>query len=95
MEVSIRSYFGDSASAQAHAQEVTVGQLTLWFSYQTVVGFEHPSTGRVVSENLWSTTTGKHLGVIEKNKKKRVSRMEFQDRLKVVLEKLTWIEEVK
>lgn len=35
--------------------------LTLLFSYETCVAFYHPLSGWVVSENIWSATTGKHL----------------------------------
>lgn len=41
---------------------VTVGELVLHFSYETVIAFHHPSTGLAVSENLWGPTTGKHIG---------------------------------
>ena len=41
--------------------EVYVGDLTLLFSYETLVGFAVPGIGRVRSENVWGPTTGKHL----------------------------------
>lgn len=43
---------------------VEVGNLTLWFSYQTVVGFcDNDSDNPTIhaSENVWGPTTGKHL----------------------------------
>jgi hypothetical protein len=43
------------------ATTVTVGDLTLVFSYETVVAFEVSGYGWVVSENVWSKTTGKHI----------------------------------
>lgn len=45
--------------------EVTVGNVTLWFSYRTVVAFSTPETGLVVRENDWKGTTGKHLNWID------------------------------
>lgn len=41
--------------------EVTIGDVTLWFSYQTVIAFHSPATKFVVSENLWANTTGRHI----------------------------------
>lgn len=38
-----------------------VGDLTLVFSYSTLVGFAVPGIGRVRSANVWGPTTGKHL----------------------------------
>jgi hypothetical protein len=49
--------------------EVTVGPLTLWFSYQTIVAFM-VGTGRcVVRQNEWGPTTGKHLTMIDGGEK--------------------------
>lgn len=48
--------------------EVTVGNLDLYFSYQTVVAFRGDD-GLVVSENVWSVTTGKHLSMIDGGRK--------------------------
>lgn len=41
--------------------EVYVGDLTLLFSYETLVGFAVPGIGRITSENVWGSTTGKHI----------------------------------
>ncbi len=57
--------------------EVTVGDVTLYFSYRTCVAFHTNSTGFVVSENIWSKTTGKHLNWICEDKSKRVSATDF------------------
>ena len=59
---------------------VEIGNLTLWFSYETIIAFQ---TGgkRFVCENVWSPTTGKHLsridGGIADAKKSRTKRYEF------------------
>jgi hypothetical protein len=45
--------------------EVTVGDLTVWFSYRTPVAFHTPEGGRHVCENVWSKTTGKHLAYLD------------------------------
>ena len=39
--------------------------LRVWFSYETPVAFRSAETGRLVRENDWSTTTGKHLNRID------------------------------
>lgn len=41
---------------------VTLGDIDLLFSYETIVAFRTYDTGWVRSENVWSRTTGKHLG---------------------------------
>lgn len=43
--------------------EIYAGDVTLLFSYETLVGFAVPGVGRVKSENVWGSTTGKHLNI--------------------------------
>ena len=59
--------------------EVTVGDVTLWFSYETVVGFRDWRTGRGlrVTQNYWGPTTGKHLNWIDNGDK--ASRLDADD----------------
>ena len=67
---------------------VEIGDLILYFSYQTVIAFRAPLNGLVVSENAWSTTTGKHLNWIDggkENKKERLPRVKFETKLYEVL----------
>lgn len=49
----------------AHTLRVTVGRLTVWFSYETPVAFSIPGQGMVVRENDWGPMTGKHLNWID------------------------------
>ena len=50
-----------------------------WFSYQTLVAFSKPGFGRIVCENQWGPTTGKHLNWIDGGaKNRRVSASDFQ-----------------
>jgi hypothetical protein len=58
---------------------VAVGNnLTLWFSYKTVVAFR-VGPEMVVHENYWSKTTGKHLNLIDGgDKKSRLKPDPFQ-----------------
>ena len=68
--------------------KVTLGDLILWYSYQTIVAFScshgqgYPDYRTLVRRNEWSNTTGKHLNWIDGgNKATRVDSKEFEDRL--------------
>lgn len=85
----IKSY-GEYSSSNygANSLMVEIGALTLYFSYETVVAFESPESGRLVRQNDWSTTTGKHLNWIDGGKKKeRIPGPEFESKLAEVLQK--------
>lgn len=85
--ISKRSY-GDYKSDNygAHSLQLHIGNLILWFSYDTVVAFAAPGHLRRVSENCWGPTTGKHLNWIDGgNKSNRLSRTEFEQQLESVL----------
>lgn len=82
------SSYGDSSSSNygVNCLRVTVGSLTFYFSYQTVVAFRSPATGLVVIRNYWSTTTGKHLNAIDNgNKSERLEQGEFDTKLAEVM----------
>ena len=68
--------------------ELEIKDITLWFSYKTVVGFRAPKTGFVCIENYWGPTTGKHLNYIQPDKKKRVSSDKFNEMLEAILNEL-------
>lgn len=70
----------------AHTLRVEIGDVTLYFSYKTLVAFRAPGKGLVVSENVWGPTTGKHLNWIGGSKKDRLSRTEFESQWKAVAE---------
>ena len=40
---------------------VTLGRLTIWFSYRTPIAFRIGDTPAVISENIWSRTTAQHI----------------------------------
>lgn len=69
---------------------VSIGDITLWFSYQTVVAYQMPhQDSPVVSENLWGPTTGRHLNAIDGGvKKSRVNRGLFEAALQRALTEL-------
>lgn len=69
----------ESDNYGAHCSRFRVGDKSIWFSYNTVVAFHTPETGKVVSENCWGPTTGKHLNWIDdKDHKNRLPRDEFE-----------------
>lgn len=62
-------------------KRVSIGnRYTFYISYDTCVAFTDDS-GLVVSENVWSKTTGRHLNDIDPNKDKRIPHGEFSERL--------------
>ncbi len=70
----------------AHCLRVSVGSLAVYFSYETPVAFEVAGR-RVVRENVWGPTTGKHLNAIDGgDKRSRVSGEEFEQALAAELE---------
>lgn len=68
---------------------VTLGGVTVWFSYETPIAFAE-SGGRVtIRENEWSTTiTGKHLNIVDPDKSKRIAGGIFTSALAHVLNNL-------
>ena len=54
-----------SGNYGAHCLRVDIGPIRLWFSYQTVIAFQVDGHARVVHQNDWGTTTGKHLNAID------------------------------
>jgi len=83
MEVALRK----ASNRNTSFHEVTVGPLTLYFSYQTCVAFYPPHGKRVISENLWGPTTGRHLNELDDGRKKdRVCRRDFVEQLDKVLD---------
>jgi len=59
----------DHPTDRPNFTEVTVGDVTIWFSYKTAVGFMAPGWGRVVQSNRWGNTTGRHLNYIDDGRK--------------------------
>lgn len=94
MELPSISSYGQYSSDNygAHTLRVDVGELTLWFSYQTVVAFRTWGKKMRVSKNLWGPTTGKHLSWIDGGdqwaKKERLEREEFEKQLAETLKEL-------
>jgi hypothetical protein len=66
--------------------EVTVGDLTVWFSYRTPIAFMTPETGRVISENVWSNTTGRHLAWLDGGDRQAKARRFTREAFVIALE---------
>jgi hypothetical protein len=63
----------------AHALQFFVGDLVIWFSYKTPIAFKKIGGERVVRQNDWKQTTGKHLNAIDGgDKKSRVDGATFE-----------------
>jgi hypothetical protein len=72
----------------AHALQLRLGDLYIWFSYETVVAFKEPGRDTVVCDNTWGNTTGKHINAIDgggENKKHRLLRSQFENELNAML----------
>lgn len=63
------------------------GGITLYFSYNTIVGFCGCNDSATL-QNYWSNTTGKLLNELEPDKKQRVDQTEFNRRLNRALKRL-------
>lgn len=63
---------------------IEIGDLTLYYSYRTLVAYETPEGKLVISQNVWGVTTGKHLNIIDGDKKKRIPHPEFIELAKSV-----------
>ena len=84
MRVRLQNYTGRKTESYV----VNIGTTELYFSYETCVAFRHDHQLRV-SENVWSTTTGRHLNEIDGgNKKSRLAREEFVADLNETMSKI-------
>ncbi len=58
---------------------------TFWYSYKTLVAFCKNGGQRIVQQNAWGPTTGKHLNLIDRgDKKNRLTASEFDAKFKEV-----------
>jgi hypothetical protein len=77
----------DHPTGRPNFTEVTFGDLVVWFSYKTPIGFMYPGEGRVVRENQWGPTTGRHLNEISTGQ--RVTSEAFEAKLNAYAERLS------
>lgn len=88
-EPRIWNYCDYSSDNYGSSRAVDIGDITLYFSYKTVVAFNTPETGLVISENCWSTTTGRHLNAIDSDHSRRIDHEPFERLLNDMLSKYT------
>jgi hypothetical protein len=69
--------------------EVRIGQVSLFFSYETCIAFQYPK-GAYMSENVWSVTTGRHMNELGKTWFTIIPYKEFQRKLEE-LELNDWV----
>lgn len=72
----------DRVSVDTSVSNLTIvhfGDLTLWFSYKTLVAFQRGDMRPMVRENDWGPTTGKHLNMIDGGKRRTSQRLAPQD----------------
>lgn len=55
-----------------------LGNIIIYFSYDTIIGFYTPNTELCVCENIWSRTTERHLNMLS-TKNERLPRETFLD----------------
>ena len=70
-----------------HTLIVRLGTITLRYSYKTIVAYMDAEDGVVICENIWGTTTGKHINWINRDKSIRKDRDTFLSMLEAALER--------
>jgi hypothetical protein len=73
----------------SHTQAIMIGGLTLFFSYDTIVGFQWRGK-EYYMVNDFSRTTGKHLNILCPDKKKRIKPVEFTKLLNAAMHDFKW-----
>lgn len=72
-----------------HTQGLMLGNLTLFFSYITIVGFQWRGKEYFMA-NEFSRTTGKHMNILCKDKSKRLKPVAFTKLLNQALTDFKW-----
>jgi len=62
MNIELRQTGNNQATVEIH---VGYTHYDFHFSYQTCIGFKEPCKATYLSENIWSRTTGRHLGALK------------------------------
>ena len=85
MEVS--HYYGNSVSSQSTNRVITSDSIKVYYSYETIIAVEVDGV-LTIAKNIWSSTTGKHLNAISRDKSIRVDYEvleEIIDALKITI----------
>ena len=67
---------------------VEVGDVRVWFSYETPIAFRKVGEPLVVCENIWGPTTGKHLNRVDGGDKEAKAHRVSSDEFKRALEEI-------
>lgn len=58
---------------------ITIGDLKIWFSYETPIAIKKNESNVIIQESTWSKATGKHINYIKSNYNYlQVSQMDFE-----------------
>lgn len=83
----MRAFLRDGKSPTCHY--VTIGPVTILFSYQTPVAFVVNQDGWVACDNIWGPTTGKHINETGVHKDDRLPFLEFEAKLSTTLDNIS------
>lgn len=70
-----------SGNYGVHSLMIHLGSLDVYYSYDTIIAYWDQQDGLVCSQNVWSTTTGKHLNWIQPDHSLRINAATFEDKL--------------
>jgi hypothetical protein len=73
--------YGRTGRPKSNAMVVTVGDLTVWFSYYTPIAFRKGNAPVVARQNEWGPTTGRHLKSLGVARNRRLPAKEFESAL--------------
>lgn len=75
-------------SSKCNTVHLNLGNISLYYSYRTIIAFHTIDEGLVVCSNEWGPTTARHLNLIDGgNVEDRIDYDEFQDKLYSALER--------
>ena len=77
----------ESSNYGMNTIRLDLSSLTLYYSYKTIIAYRDNKDGLVISDNDWSTTTGKHLNWILEDKSYRLDFDQFQIKLNAALKR--------
>ena len=81
-----KSYYGEYKTNNGNAITISIKDLKLYFSYDTIVAF-YIKGELTVRKNEWGSTTGKHLNWIDGGtKESRIDGVEFLVKLSKAIE---------
>jgi len=84
IELNKLSDYYSELPANTPAHVVVIGDLMLYFSYNTIIAFRSGGS-LTIRQNDWSTTTGRHLNAINPDKSIRVDKAIFEKALEAVI----------